>query len=86
MEELGGESSDEQDHQNQFEDDAILSKTTSEQTMLEHKYVFWVTMFGGQKRQQPGVSEAGPAKNTWESETKPIAKFQTVRIIIDNIC
>jgi hypothetical protein len=49
-----------------------------EQSKLEHKYVLWVTQVN--RRPQPGVADPRAASN-WLDEVKPIAKFETVRML-----
>ena len=64
----------------QQEEEAILARSVSiaEQTFLEHKFVFWVTIIEMGGRRQPGVADS-QKNSTWWNETKPIAKFLTVR-------
>jgi hypothetical protein len=49
-----------------------------EQSKLEHKFVLWVTQVN--RRPQPGVADPRAASN-WLDEVKPIAKFETVRML-----
>lgn len=61
------------------EENQLAATVSAEQTQLESKFVFWVTIVDGGGRRQPGVQDSHKAASWW-NETKPIAKFQTVSI------
>jgi hypothetical protein len=50
-----------------------------DQTVLHHKYVFWLMVKASQLRTDTYQTGLAPDQNKWEQENKAVAKFGTVR-------